>query len=58
MTLPDGDKRSSSIAPYCGIILAANKEKATAKTYLDLVDDSKLLPPEVILVNAARTEIR
>ena len=58
MTLPEEDKRSQSVAAYCGIILAANKEKETAKTYLDLVNDSKLLPQEAILVNAARTEIR
>jgi Flp pilus assembly protein TadD len=58
MTLPDEDKRSSPVSAYCGIILAANKEKETAKTYLDLVDESKLLPQEVILVNAARTQIR
>jgi Flp pilus assembly protein TadD len=58
MTLSDEDKRSSSVAAYCGIILAANKEKETAKTYLDLVEDGKLLPQELSLVNAARAQIR
>jgi Flp pilus assembly protein TadD len=58
MTLSEEDRRSSSVAPYCGIILAANKDKQTAKGYLDLVDESKLLPQEAALVDAARVQVR
>jgi tetratricopeptide (TPR) repeat protein len=56
LTLPEEDRRTQGVAPYCGIILAANKEKESAKGYLDLVDESKLLPREAELVDAARVQ--
>ena len=58
MALSDEERHSPLVAPYCGIILAANKEKEAAKTYLDLVDETKLFPQEANLVDAARNQIR
>lgn len=58
MALSEADRKSPSVAPYCGIILAANNQKELAKTYLDIVDESKLFPEEAILVDAARNQTR
>lgn len=51
------DLRSPAIAGYYGLILLANGDKATAKSYLNLVSKAPVLPEEQVLFEQARMKL-